>query len=110
MIKDELLTAYWISIPDEPGFSFGFGVTAFTVEDAFNLLAERGCDFHVCASRADVCEIQDVAAIEYEHIRVNMGLILFRRSWYPCFNVGIDASGRSVCHQSTSSARPNAEP
>ncbi len=89
-----LLTAYWITFPENPHFPAGQGVTAFTVDDAFFLLEERGYLYHRRAPRVAIREISSVDELDYRHVVVNMGPIVTRGIWYPCLNIGIDASGR----------------
>ncbi len=92
-VRDHL-SRYWITFPDDPSFPVGQGVTAYSSADAFSLLADRGYDFHVRAQRVEVREIQTFDDIDYEHVARVSGPLRFRGIWYPCFNVGIDASGR----------------
>ena len=92
-IRDHL-SRYWITFPNDPSFPIGLGVTAYTPEDAFALLAERGYDFHVRAQRVEIREIQSLDDIEYEHVASVSGPLNFRGIWYPCSNIGIDGSAR----------------
>ena len=87
------LTPFWISFPDDPDFPMGFGVTGWSKEDAFQLLEEQGYDFHVRAWSVDAkagIATEDLAP----HVRLNMGPIVVRGVWYPCFNVGFGAQRR----------------
>ncbi len=84
------LIPFWISFPDDPDFSMGLGVTAWSREDAYRLLEEQGYDFHVRARRVEVRDAISVSDLA-EHVRPNMGPIVVRGVWYPCFNVGFGA-------------------
>ena len=84
------LTPFWISFPMDPSFPMGFGVTAWSVDDAFRLLEEQGYDFHVRARSVDTkagIGVDDLAP----HVRHDMGPIVARGVWYPCLNVGFGA-------------------
>lgn len=85
MLKNRtLLTRYWIQAPG-PVLASSFGVTAYSVEDAFDLLAQAGVPF-------DQDEVKVIENIRFEdldqnHIVPNMGPMVFRGVWYPRFNV-----------------------
>jgi hypothetical protein len=68
------------------------GVTARSVEDAFDLLDQHGYDFHRLG-RVEVRENITVADLDPGHVVPNMGPIVFRGIWYPCLNIGFGASG-----------------
>ncbi len=70
----------------------GMGVTAFSLEDAFSLLDERAYGFHR-SGPVVVREGVTVADLDPLNIVSHMGPIVFRGIWYPCWNVGLGASG-----------------
>ena len=79
-----LLTSYWIAAPG-PKLASSFGVTAYSIEDAFSLLAEAGYPF-------DQNEVTVIENIRFEdldpnHIVPNMGPMVLRGVWYPFLNV-----------------------
>jgi hypothetical protein len=85
------LTPFWISFPMDPSFPMGFGVTARSKEDAFQLLVEQGYDFHVRARGVDMKASISVDDLD-PHVRRNMGPIVMRGVWYPCLNIGFGAA------------------
>ncbi|MBA3464201.1 MAG: hypothetical protein H0T46_29875 [Deltaproteobacteria bacterium] len=87
------LTAFWISFPDDRGFPLGLGVTAHSKDDAFQLLEDQGYDFHLRARSVDVKVQVGVADLDL-HVRTDMGPIVVRGVWYPCFNIGFGAGRR----------------
>ena len=92
MIKDPRCRAFWLTFPGQPSAAFGIGITAYSLEDAYRLLEERGYDFH---RRGSVVVREDVvvADLDQKHVVPNMGPIVFRGIWYPCLNIGLGASG-----------------
>ena len=92
-VRDHL-SRYWITFPNDKSFPIGQGVTAYSHEDAFALLLERGYDFHIRAQRVEIREIQSFDDIPDYDIANASGPLRFRGIWYPCLNLGLDASGR----------------
>jgi hypothetical protein len=80
---------------DQP---IGFGVTAFTVEDAILLLNEMGYDRYLLEAE----KVEWIEIIEYWHlnsrirwlIEVSSGPLYFRGIWSGFLNVGFGASGQ----------------
>src|ERR1051325_6353579 len=77
----KLLTRYWINVDG----LMGFGVTAFSVEDALCILADEGVDRELIKG---VIENINVRTLDQRHIIANMGPSSFRGIWYPCLNIG----------------------
>jgi hypothetical protein len=76
-----LLTRYWFNVYDQ----WGFGVTAYSIEDVLSILADEG------VSREQVTEIVenvDVGTLDQGHVAPNMGPPNFRGLWFPCLNIG----------------------
>ena len=88
------LSRYWITFPDDKSFPIGQGVTAYSHDDAFSLLVDRGYDFHVRAQRVEIREIESFDDIPDYNVTDAAGPLQFRGIWYPCLNLGLDASGR----------------
>jgi hypothetical protein len=87
------LTAYWIAFPQNPHSPHGFGVTAWTEDDAFHLLEQNG--YMRFGSRIDAT-IRSVRADEIDaQVARNSGPIVVRGIWYPALNVGFGAPGHS---------------
>ena len=76
-----LLTRYWFNMP---GLS-GFGVTAYSLADAFFLLESEGI---LLARDSEVVENVDISALDAAHIILNSGPPCLRGVWYPCCNIG----------------------
>ncbi len=90
---DRFLIRYWITFPNAAFETpLGIGVTAYSVEDALQLLEKAGFQY---ASRGEETNIrEDVLVHELpEYVRQNMGPMNFRGIWYPCLNIGFGASG-----------------
>jgi hypothetical protein len=85
-----LLTAYWIVPPLRDG-PLGFGVTAWSVEDALRMIRSWGYerylpdDLSTLTIRAGIT----VAELDQPHVVANMGPIVVRGMWYPFVGVGI---------------------
>jgi hypothetical protein len=88
---DGTLTAFWISFPKDSRFPVGLGVTAWSEADAFRLLEERGYDFHLRAEEVIVRAGVTINDIDPSNVRPNMGPLIVRGVWYPCFNIGLGA-------------------
>lgn len=80
-VNNKLLKPYWF--PREVGL--GFGVTAFSVDDAVKLLNQAG--IHLEQENPDVIEDVDIASLDANHVLPNSGPITFRGVWYPRLNV-----------------------
>jgi hypothetical protein len=48
---NKYLVPYWISFPEDEYYPFGFGVTAFSVDDAYSIFEEFGFDYHKTAKK-----------------------------------------------------------
>lgn len=85
MIKNPLLKTYWIESPAIR--SLGLGVTAFSRDDAFQLLSASGYTLSADDLSLRVTEGIQVADLDQNHIIPNMGPIVFRGVWYPRANL-----------------------
>ena len=90
-----LLTSYWISFPVNEHFPLGFGVTAYSPEDALALLEAAGYDFHKRAQKIDMRPGAVPSEIDAKHVAPNSGPHVVRGVWYPCYNIGFGAPGRA---------------
>ena len=90
-MRTVVLTAFWISFPEDKGFPLGFGVTAWSLEDAYRLLESHGYDFHREAKRVDVLRDVKTRDLDYDHVVENAGPIVIRGIWYPSLNTGFGA-------------------
>lgn len=86
------LTPYWIRQPIRHG-PIGFGVTAYSLDDAFTLVRVFGYGEYLPANLASLAVIEDVtiAALDESHVVANMGPITVRGMWYPFVAIGVPA-------------------
>ena len=89
----KVLTAYWLSYPADPSFPLGQGVTAHSVEDAYQLLEESGYTLHIEAKYVKIKENVTIDDLDRTNIVPNIGPLIMRGIWYPCLNIGFGASG-----------------
>lgn len=80
------LIPYWISFPDDETFPMGFGVTAYSLEEAYFMLEQFGYDYHKRAVRVDVKVNVRWDELDKLHVHPNMGPIVVRGIWYPHLN------------------------
>jgi hypothetical protein len=87
-MSDSTLTAFWIDGP-EPRGAIGYGVTAFSVTDAFEIVERAG--YHLPDDKSTLCVRVDVkpADIGQDHVRRHMEPIVVRGLWYPFIRIGV---------------------
>jgi hypothetical protein len=95
MRHDQALKVYWLTFPEDPKLPFGVGITAYSHEDAFALLAGQNIDWHLRAKRIAIREGVTVHDLDQHHVVPNMGPMQFRGVWYPCSNIGFGAPNGS---------------
>jgi hypothetical protein len=86
-----LLISFWIQGTDPSG-PIGFGVTAWSVEDAIALIRDAG--FSIDSELAVIRENVMPREVDYNHVARNAGPAVFRGLWYPCLNIGWGANGQ----------------
>lgn len=79
------LTAFWIEPPDGPGY----GVTAFSLQDALEILRSFGFELP-----DDLSSLRVTPGVRFEdldpgHVVPNMGPIVVRGLWYPFVQIGL---------------------
>ncbi|MGC1273600.1 MAG: hypothetical protein WBC44_07845 [Planctomycetaceae bacterium] len=79
-----LLIPYWIE-PGNPRGPLGFGVTAYSLGDAIEIIHKCGFGNWLPndVSLVKVIENVRVDDLEHEHVRQHMGPIVVRGLWYP---------------------------
>jgi hypothetical protein len=80
------LIPYWITFQNQHFHQLG--VTAYSLQDAFKLLAAQG---YIFDPDRDISSLQPhvrVADLDQRHVVGNMGPIIVRGVWYPCLNIG----------------------
>jgi hypothetical protein len=75
-----LLITFWIEGNDPHG-PIGFGVTAWSIEDAFTLIKERG--FRIDDACAVIHRGVQPHEVDFSHVKRNAGPAFFRGVWYP---------------------------
>jgi hypothetical protein len=86
-----LLISFWIKGTDPRG-PIGFGVTAWSRDDAFELIRTAG--YSIDPDLPVVRENCMPHEVDYSHVAANAGPAVFRGIWYPCLNIGWGASGQ----------------
>jgi len=87
-MSDSALTAFWIEGPDPRG-PLGYGVTAFSLADALEIVRRAGYQLPTDPSTLRVREGIRPADIEHRHVREHMGPSVIRGLWYPFIDVGV---------------------
>ncbi len=64
-------------------YGLGCGVTARDYDDAVNLMKELVFSTHVMPPIRTVIEDVDVSTLDAKHVRVNMGVPIYRGVWFP---------------------------
>ena len=86
-MEDKILKPYWIVPPSKHG-PLGFGVTAFDLEDAFQIIIRSG--YQLPQDVSDLKIIENVKPTDLDrHVVMNMGPIVVRGMWYPFTKVGL---------------------
>lgn len=85
---ESALTAYWIDGPDPKG-PLGYGVTAFSLTDAVEIVRRAGYQLPDEASALQIRADVKPADIEHRYVREHMGPIVVRGLWYPFLDVGL---------------------
>ena len=80
-IEKQLLRRYWFLVP---GIA-GFGVTAYSLDDARFLLEAEGV---LIDGEIEVVEDVDVSTLDARRVLPNAGPSCFRGVWFPCLNIG----------------------
>lgn len=81
-----MLTRYWFEFDDDnllPQVKIGCGVTAFTYEDALNLIRKKIFEDAALPEIRIVIENIDVSILDTGHILPNMNPPNFRGIWFP---------------------------
>jgi hypothetical protein len=76
----DLLVAFWVTPESAPD---GYGVTAYSLDDAISLLTAAGLDV---SGRFSFVENVQAADLDAGHVVPNMGVLVRRGVWYPNLN------------------------
>jgi hypothetical protein len=87
-MHESRLRSFWI-VPPEPHGPLGFGVTAFSLDDVFQILRDVG--YRLPEDTAELRIVEDVLMSDLDDLHVvrNMGPIVVRGIWYPFSRVGV---------------------
>ncbi len=92
MQNTRALDTFWIEFPRDENFVLGIGVTAFSQEDAFLLIKERGIDHWFEGAReTKITSGVRIRDLDQRNVVPNIGPLQLRGVWYPCMNIGIGA-------------------
>ncbi len=92
MKPNKNLESYWISFPKDSNLVLGIGVTAFSEDDAFNIIEERCLDeWYEGASEIKVETGIRIEDLDAKNIVPNIGPMQLRGVWYPARNIGYGA-------------------
>lgn len=79
------LTRYWIELENQELFWHRFGVTAYTIEDAIDLIMSKALNTEERPEIKTVIENVDIRDLEQNHVAPNIGIPVIRGVWYPNF-------------------------
>ena len=79
--ETQKLRRYWFAYPG----LLGFGVTAYSLDDAYFLLEAEG---YLIDRSVEVIVDVDVSTLNPKEILPNAGPSSFRGVWFPCLNIG----------------------
>jgi hypothetical protein len=77
------LTPYFLTLEANAFSNLGFGVTGWTEDDAVNLLKQIVFKKNTLPKVIEIKVLKDLADLEQNHIRPNIGNPAFRGVWYP---------------------------
>lgn len=77
--KNPALYRFWFRRP----VGLGYGVTAFSVEDAEQLLARAG----LVRDWTEVVPDVELSTLDPNHVLPNIGGVTFRGVWFPALNL-----------------------
>jgi hypothetical protein len=80
---DHLLTRYWFRVRQ----GLGFGVTAYSIEDARHLFAQASLNVDFDSDVLEIIENVDIRALDQAHVIPNMGPPNLRGVWFPLLNL-----------------------
>lgn len=82
---EQILTAYWIAHPSIG--PLGFGVTAFSLNDAITMILQFG--YELPEEKSSLSVTENIRYVDLDHhVQCNMGPIVVRGVWYPFFKIG----------------------
>ena len=86
--SDRLLTSYWI-VTARPHDPLGYGVTAYSLDDAFQIIRDFGYELPEDPAMLRITEGVRVGDLQRDYVRTHMGPIVVRGLWYPFRRIGV---------------------
>ena len=83
LLHNPLLRRYWF----QTATGFGFGVTAFSVEDAKHLLGQAVPGHYREAEVLNIIEDMDIRSLDQNHVVPNIGPPNLRGVWFPLLSL-----------------------
>jgi hypothetical protein len=87
-MTDSMLISFWIVPPSKHG-QLGFGVTAFSLNDAFQIIQDAGFELPEDKNTLRIRENIKISDLDQRHVVTNMGPIVVRGMWYPFTKTGV---------------------
>jgi hypothetical protein len=87
-MPDCTLIPFWIVPPSKHG-PLGYGITAFSLEDALAIIEDAGYSLPEDKSVLRIIEGVRVSDLDQLHVVPNMGPIVVRGLWFPFTKVGV---------------------
>ena len=78
-LHNPLLRRYWFKTKER----FGFGVTAYSLDDAKHLGDNAAGSLGMDCEVLEIIEDVDVRTLDQNHVVANMGAVNFRGVWFP---------------------------
>jgi len=81
-----MLKRYWFQFAQSTSpsvLNIGCGITAYSEEDARNILEEKVFSIYPCREVLNVTEGVDVSTLDENHVLPNMALPTTRGVWFP---------------------------
>jgi hypothetical protein len=82
-LNNPLLHRYWFKTKSE----LGYGVPAYSVEDAKNLMVESVKSLKNLSDIESIIEDVEISELDQNHVIPNMGPPNYRGVWFPCLNL-----------------------
>ena len=82
-LNNPLLRRFWFKTKEH----LGFGVTAYSLDDATHLVEEAARSLGLDYELADVIENVDVRSLDQGHVIPNMGPPNLRGVWFPALKL-----------------------
>jgi hypothetical protein len=84
------LTSFWIEGPDPRG-PLGFGVTAFSLEDAWSIIEDAGYALPEEKRQLVFRTVRSVDEVPHRFVREHSGPIVVRGLWCPFGRIGVSS-------------------